>query len=627
MILLAIDMYGIRPFRQAKRIVLKPGFNAVVGENGAGKTMIYQVLSSVLFNTPSDHIAFFEDQNQQAAVTFRAQDAAIYRIARDYKKEIWSLSKKEATSDKFTPLENDREKISLWLKSVAGGLDDRERALLFMIDPPRLPSRFTGRDRTNMLPLPEIFHSGRKTDSTPENKPVSPPPVKPDALRAEKEQELKAAQEKLDAMAEIDDEMFRKRDEAKTIQKRIETVGEIEEKLARMKDAETGKYAHFSSENLISSKQVQHFEADEKALANDFDAYETEGQGLEAALILKKQACQRKDPLLMIGLFLVVASFLLPFVIPLSGSFRYIFLVGVLSGVALSGFAYLRRMKRASAQNLLEKNLLALDERVRKREQQFEKTHATIYAMMKKTGVKDLAELKTQQTAYRNLMQQKEAARARIEEALEGKTLEALTENAGNLEAEAEALREKLKDHQALSEEVYRLQEVLRDTVSETAAPDTPFSALPALDSLEEAGETSFFSTLLNVGENGTRPSRERLEHDAGILYRRFRPQNNDAIQVGANGEISVGQHPLHHLSPGIADQVFFALALSSLTQFSKVAFPFFLDEPFETLDPASRVAAIKILQVIAKRRQVILFTTHPEFAEEEQIVGLASAA
>ncbi|GEM_PF-3566315 len=629
MILLAVDLYGIRPFAQAKRIVFKPGLNVVVGENGSGKTIIYQVLSSLLFNTPPARIAFFEDQTQQAAVTFQIRDATRYRIARDYKKEMWNLSKKESTGKQFTTLETDYDKISLWLKTNTGGLNEGERALLFMIDPFRLPSRLARGQGISKLPLPENLPPETRTGFGAENKTLPPPQI-PDAQRAEraeKEQALKDAQQKLDALAEIDDEMLRKRDEADEIKKRIREVEEIEKRLQGINKAETEKFSHFSSENLIKPEQMQNFEADEKKLADDFDTFETEGQGLEAALILKRQETQRKDPLRIIGLLLITASFLLPFVISLSGPLRYVFLTGVLTGTALSGFAYFKRMKRTAAQNRLEANLHHLDERVRKREQQFEKTYAAIYAMMKKTGAKDLSELKSRQNAYSTLKQKKEAARAKIETLLAGETPESLREKAEQFDKQAETLREQLKDHQSLSEEVYRLQEVLRDTAPEAAAPDSAFSGLPDLDSLSQSGETSFFPTLLNMGENGTKPSRERLEHDAGILYRRFQPQNSAPIKVAENGEIRLGQHPLHHLSPGLADQVFLSLALSSLSQFSKIAFPFFLDAPFESLDPASREAAIKILKIIAKKRQVILFTTHPECVETEQVVTLAPAA
>lgn len=623
MILLALDVYGIRPFKKAKRILLKPGLNAILGENGTGKTMIYQALSALLFNTPSDHIAFFEDQTQQAAVTFSTSNNEIYRIARNFKKGLWNLSKKEAVGNKFTTIETTSNKIYTWLKTTTGGLEEDERALLFMLDSPRLPSRQLMQNGVKNLPLPGRIAAPSSQEPAQAPERSAQEQTESNALFKQQEAALKTAQKKLDTLAETDDEMFAKQDKAAEIQKRIASVSELKDKIKQMQAAETERFSHFSAETLINPQQIKHFESDEKTLADDFETFEMEGEGLEAALMIKKQETQKKNPLKILGLFLVISSFLLPFVVPLSGLFRYIFLGGVLSGSALSGFAYFKRFQRTAAQNNLEKKLLHLDECVRKSEQKFERTHTAIYLMIKKTDSKNLAELKTQQNAYRNLQEKKEAAQTQVDLILNGETPATLLEKTKNLEAEVETLREQLKGHQELSEEVYRLQETLRDSEAKIETSDSTFSDLPSLDLPVQVGEGSFFSGLLDIGENGTRPSRERLEHDAGILYRRLRPQNSDLIQIANNGEIKVGATALHHLSPGLADQVFLSLVLSSLSQFSNVACPLFLDEPFETLDPASREAVMKILQVIAKKRQVIFFTSHPEFAQEKQIISL----
>ncbi len=631
MILLALDIYGIRPFEKAKRILFKPGLNAILGKNGTGKTMVYQALSTVFFNAPDNHIAFFEDQTHQVAVTFKSTDNKIYRIARDFKKGLWNLSKKETEGNKFTTIETAQNKISAWLNTSTGGLKENERALLFMLDAPRLPSRQLTRNTIKILPLPEI---ATRPDSpglpqtlaqtpaqTPE--PTSQAKATSDALRAQQETALETAQKKLDTLAEIDDEMFTQQDKATEIKKRMASISELENTIKRMQATEAEKFSLFSAASLIPPEQIAEFESDEKKLADNSETFEMEGQELEATLILKKQALQKRSPLMILGLLFVIGSFSLPFLLPLTGLFRYIFLGGVLLGSTLSGLAFLKRLRRTTAQNLLEEELSLLDERVRKSEQKFEKVHTTIYAMIKKTASKDLAGLKTQQSAYRNLQEKKEAARTQIDELLHGETPEALEEKTKDLEAEVETLREQLKGHQSLSEEVYRLQEALRDSEAKISTSDTTFSDFPGLDDPVQIEERSFFSGLLDIAENGTKPSRERLEHDAGILYRRFKPQNSDPIQIENNGEIKVGPTALHQLSPGLADQVFLSLVLSSLSQFSKIAFPIFLDEPFETLDPGSREAVMNILQVIAKKRQIILFTSHPEFAQEQQIVAL----
>lgn len=635
MMLLAIDLYGIRPFEQPKRISLKPGFNTIVGKNGSGKSMIYQALSSVLMDTPPDRIAFFPDKPNQAAVTFQLKnDPGVYRIARDYKKGIWNLSKVDTATNKFASLENDRNKIFAWLSEKTGGLNEKGRGLLFLFDPRRLPSRIISSDSGAQLPLSDTLQadtaalglasfSGVEAPRTTE---AAGQDQMPNGMKTEKEKTLREAEQKLEAMTHMDDEMFQKRDEAIAFRKCISQVEELQEKIKRMEEVLTEKFSIFAAEGLISPKQIADFEAEEKVLAADFDRFEEEGQSIEAALILKKQAHQRKDPVLFTGWIVIVLSFVLPFVIPLSGPFRYLFLAGVLFGSVLTALGYFRRMKRISAQTALEAQLLALDEKVRQREHQFEKTHAEVYTRIKKTASKNVSALKTQQEAYSSLRQKKESASARISEILDGKTVAELSKKAEKHDEAVRVLEEKLKSYQALSEEVYRLQEALRDAEADTTAQqDNTFSDLPGLAPVSRTPPSSFFSALLNIGENGTRPNRERLAQDANILYRHFRPQNTQVIQLNANGEIGVGQIALHQLSPGVADQLYLSIALSALSQFSKIAFPLFLDDPFEALDPPSKAAAVKILKVIAKRRQIILFTAHTEYAEEDRIIPLVA--
>ncbi len=637
MILLAIDLYGIRPFEKPKRISFKAGFNTIVGQNGSGKTMVYQVLSSIFFNTPVDEIAFISNETRQAAVTFQTKDAVIYRIARDYQKEAWNLSKLEGHTKKFTGIESDQRKIFEWLQQTTGGLGENERSLLFMIDRFRLPSHMPHAAKSAILPLPAHMVPNRNGNGNGNGNGNAAPNREPsdpfgqedrakeavgrsrsgvDGEKAKKEEALKNLEKELDMMTEVEDEMLRKRDEAAAVVKQIETLKETEQKIGKMEEVMAEKYVVFSQEGTVRPEQERAYEEGDRILDVAFEEMEVEAQSLEATLILKKQEVEKKKPMMMIGLVVGGISLLLPFVATLTGYFRYLFLAGVLGGTGLSTSTFFKRSGLMAGIKAAESRLSVLKKKGGQLENHFEKEHSEIINLIKKIGVKDLSELQSVQKVYLNLLQKKEAASKKMTELLADETVDSLTEKSETLYQEGSILQDKLSGHQKISEEVYRLQEMIRSYETKQESPDMSFADLPELESPDSAPASSFLSAILDIGGLSVDERRERLENHAGILFRRFHPEHSDAIQVKAQGDIMLGEIPINQLSAGLADQVYLSLALSAISQFSEVDFPVFLDDPFTALDHFSNEAAIKILQIISKKRQVILFTVDFELSE-----------
>ncbi|MDC4206111.1 MAG: AAA family ATPase [Candidatus Manganitrophus sp.] len=139
MLLLAIDLYGIEPFHKPTRISLKPGLNLVFGANGAGKTTVRRVLSSLLLGNDPKGIRFVENQPAQAAVILQGRDKGTYRITADYQKGVYNLSKLDVSGQK-TLLEKDRKKITAWICEQAGGIQEGDLSSLFLIDRLQFPS-------------------------------------------------------------------------------------------------------------------------------------------------------------------------------------------------------------------------------------------------------------------------------------------------------------------------------------------------------------------------------------------------------------------------------------------------------------------------------------------------------
>ncbi len=592
--------------------------------------MVYQVLSSIFSNTTTHNIAFESNESRQAAVTFQVMDGGIYRIARDYQKEAWHLSQMDTGTKKFKTLETDRSAIFQWLKKKTGGFSENERRLVFMMDRLRLPS-YSSHSSGNQEhdPILAIYKSPSPAvqglDPFPKKNVVS------EEERIKVEKALKEAEKELDAMTEVEDRMLLMQDEAAAIRKRILFSQETEEKINRMEAIKTEKYRIFSSEGMINAEQEKAYQNGENVLNMAFDELEGEANSLEAELILKHQP-KGKNVLLIIGLVTACVSLFLPFVVTLLGPSRFIFLAGFIGGSALAVFSYFKHARLMAARKKLEDQLSALKERGRQLEKKFEKEHADVLRLVEKTGVKDLPELKAQQQMYLNLMEKKETAIKKIEEALSGETLEGLEEKAQALGRDVTALQAKLQSHQVLSEEVYRLQENLREfeqgqessEPSITAFPDAELTA-PGFPVSDSNSKSAHFSDLFNISGATPEQRRKRLERDAGIIYRRFRPKNTRPIRLNEKGEIFVGETPLKELSDGMADQVFLSLSLSAISQFSAISFPILIDDPFIVLDHNSKETAIKILEIISKKRQVILFTAHPESSEIGHTFELAS--
>jgi len=214
MVLLALDLFNIPPFGRSLRIVLKPQLNCIVGPNGSGKTMIYQILSSILFNTSVKPISSFENKSAQAALNFRTSHGDIFRVARDYQKSAWNLSRMATGTKKFATIETEPVKIQDWLRKEAGGLADKERHLLFLLDRFRLPSQTLHLSRDAVLPLPEFDSDGMQAlpDLAKDPLFISKEEAIPEPKREEAEIEsaLKVAEAKLAAMEEESDLLLQK---------------------------------------------------------------------------------------------------------------------------------------------------------------------------------------------------------------------------------------------------------------------------------------------------------------------------------------------------------------------------------------------------------------------------------
>ncbi|NKE72597.1 ATP-binding protein [Candidatus Manganitrophus noduliformans] len=617
MLLLAIDLYGIEPFHKPTRISLKPGLNLVFGANGAGKTTVRRVLSSLLLGNDLKGIRFVENQPAQAAVILQGRDKGTYRITADYQKGLFNLSKLDASGQKSL-LEKDRRKITAWVCEQAGGMQEEDLSSLFLIDRLQFPSAAShgngpGTQRSGLSsgapgPVP------KKTEFPSFQIPDNEQPVLTPEQRAERQNQIKEIQRKLDEMAKVEETLLNARDRISVSKRRLNQSRELDSEAAQIQDAETKKYAAFAGIETVRPDLIKQYEAAAQNKQTELTQLEEQKEEIQANLANMGETDLFQDQKLRIGIVVTVCSFLLPLFVTLQGPFRYLFPIGVLAGIGLSLFAYLQSTGRAAAKKALEKKMTGFNEKANSLQRKFDKEHKEITELLAKTGCKEIQEFKDRQRAYQQHLQRKREVTEKREALLKGETVEEIALTIQEDEKEAKILEEKFQGYSGLTEELYRLEESLRHS---EPAKEPPAIEMPDLGPVPAAVNThapfSFIPTALSIGKQKNPPfALQQVEQQTNILYALFKQTQNGKLHLKEDGEIEVSGVGIDQVSSGTADQIFLSFLLAALDQFSNVTFPLVLDEPFSILAPASQETALELLRGASKRRQIILFTVYP---------------
>lgn len=617
MLLLAIDLYGIEPFHKPTRISLKPGLNLVFGANGAGKTTVRRVLSSLLLGNDLKGIRFVENQPAQAAVILQGRDKGTYRITADYQKGLYNLSKLDASGQK-TLLEKDRKKITTWICEQAGGIQEGDLSSLFLIDRLQFPSAAShgngsGAHRPNM-PSDTPGSAPKRFDipvtQTSENEQAILTPEQ----RAEKQTQIKGIQQKLDEMAKVEETLLNARDRISVSKRRLNQLRELDSETTHIQDAETKKYAAFAGIETVRPELIKQYETAVQNKQTELTQLGEQKEEIQAHLANIGETDLFQDQKLRIGIVVTVCSFLLPLVVTLQGPFRYLFPIGALAGIGLSLFAYLQSTGQATAKKALEKKLTGLNEKANTLQRKFDKEHKETVELLTKTGCKEIQEFRDRLRAYQQHLQKKREVMEKREALLKGETVEEITLTIQEAEKEAKILEEKFQGYSGLTEELYRLEESLRHS---EPAKEPQAIEMPDLGPVPAAANTntpfSFIPTALSIGKQKNPPLvLQQVEQQTNILYALFKQTQNGRLHLKEDGEIEVSGVGIDQVSSGTADQIFLSFLLAALDQFSNVTFPLVLDEPFSLLPPASQETAIELLRGASKRRQIILFTVYP---------------
>lgn len=620
MLLLAIDLYGIEPFHKPTRIPIKPGLNLVIGANGTGKTTIRRVLSSLLLGNDLHGVRFVENQPPQAAVILQGKDKGTYRISADYQKRIFNLSKLDPSGQKIL-LEKDRKKITDWVCKQTGGMREGDLSSLFLIDRLQFPSAASqGNGNGSGTHRPERV-SGGAPGSNPKQWEIpssqgtghEQAALTPE-LRAEKQKQVREIQRKLDEMAKVEEELLNVRDRISQSKRRLNQLRDLDLEATQIQEAKTKRYATFSGIETVRTDLIKQYETAAQNKQTELSQLEEQKEEIQARLANTGEADLFQDQKLRIGIVITACAFLLPLFVTLHGPFRFLFPIGVLAGIGLSLFAYLQLTGRAAAKQSLEKKMAGVNEKTHSLQRKFDKEHKEVTDLLNKTGCKDVQEFKDRQRAYQQHLQKKREVTEKREALLKGETVEEIKRIIEEAEKQAKILEDKFQSYSGLTEELYRLEESLRQS-EPTKEPQT--IEMPDLGPLPIAMNTTtphpFIPAALSIGKQRNPPlALQQVEQQTNILYALFRQVENGRLELKEEGEIRVNGFGIDQVSSGTADQVFLSFLLAALDQFSNVTFPLVLDEPLSILAPASQETALELLRGAARRRQIILFTVYP---------------
>ncbi len=557
-------------------------------------------------------MTFLENHPAQAAVILQARDGGIYRIAADFLKGILNLSKLDP-SGKGTLIEKEKEKIRLWIRKELNGLEETEISSLFMIDRSRLPSAVSFQNG-GFSPL-----SGSAGSS------AAPRPTRTSGLspeeKMEKEKRLKEAQKKLEEISQYEQESLTIRDKASAIKRRIEESEALDLRLNQLHETEEKKYLPLAGIEKIPPDLLKRYEEGLQNKQNELAQLEEETTEVDNQFIGIGAVDPLKNRPLQIGVGVVVFSFVLPLIFTLHGPFRYLFLMGIFSGIGLAAKAYLHLSRQSATKEGLQKKRVGLNEKTHQIEKKFEKEHKEIIELIKKTGAKEIQEFKGLQRTYQNHFRNVQEAVAKKQALLKEETIENLEAQRLELEKKAETLEDKLRDNEGLTQEVYRLQDEARDSSNTLESSVDLESSLPAFSltseelsaSTEKLFPLPFLPRALTIGKQHGMPLQmEEIRKQADILSSLFSPENKREIHLNELGEIKLGEAGIERLSSGMADQIFLCVALSTWDRFSEIPFPLVLDDPWINLDPKHQGIALELLRGASKKRQVLLFTFSP---------------
>jgi len=621
MIALELVLYGVRHFLDIKKLTFRPGFNLIHGGNGTGKTTIVDTFFAMLAwekdGQTLQKLAPPERQDLcQAALIFQSQDGGLYRLVRDFVKDIGSLSKLDQDK-KFNLLSKDEDQITGFMHSEIRGFSPGQLREDLLLSRSGMPSSRPASQASRLTS--QVAGSMSQTGTQHKTSDRAPSQFKMKRL-----EEIQASLALADQVAKLEEKLDEVQSRLLELRRQRERYADHARELKQLLQ-EQSAYEGFQDLPKNVSSLLDEYQMSEKTHAQEVRELEEQKMYIEDELSLIPATPILLGKLFLIGIGVMVLSILVAFILHLEGIWQMLYFLGLLTGaglVAVSVFLDVRRLaQRKSTEGKLEEILHAQEAL----ETRFKKQNTAVFDLLKKASCQNVDQLKDKIRSFKELLRSTQDLKEEQSRLLGNKNLPDLEREQQALSTTAKELESKIKGIQGAPSDIYSLQEEMRmiqreieeqqtlklkgtgkteqivdQTASEKGSPSAHW--FPQSKQFEAVPKKQLETHATEWLQRLTQGRYDRLESDSGSNF----------TVIGRNGS-SV---PFERLSSGVQDQVYLSILWAGwqLTNSGVPALPLVLDDPLVGLDESSRQVAVETLKELGQSRQIILLTTvsHP---------------
>jgi DNA repair exonuclease SbcCD ATPase subunit len=632
MILLELALLGVRNFQQITRFEFSPGLNLIQGGNGSGKTTLREALLFSLFGHSSEQAQSLIHPSSastcQAAITFKAENGEMYRLAKDFVKDIVILSKYDPSIKKFLPIEKRKENVLRWLQQQCGGLNGSQISHYFVLDRSRLASSYRdpGEPRqaevSTLVEPPAVqtvFESKRPQDS---------------AAKQKRLQELKAIADQAEQLFQLEEQLSDAQSRVGVLKRKLADMKKLDQELEQILE-KAKPFAALEGTTEQLQQLVEEFEEKLTERNREYQSLEDDRSLLEHQLVLVPTDPIYKNKTFIAGGVATILSFVSGLFVSLPGLYQHLYLLGLLIGLALMAIAVIMDMGWLSRKKILEDKIHGKLKNIELLEARFRRENIKFFDLLKKTNTDSVDAFKEKIKAYDFLLGSRQRLCEEQERLLEGKESEALQLEFEEKSGLIQELTKKIKGYQNIPSDLPSLREEIRILEKELAfSSGGQRYTLSSGPSVQTDLPTQFEVSVKT--ENGNHDSIKGLMQDPlagnvnrlldaarGVFKKLSRGAYTDILlqdssHINLLPNNSSTPVPLETLSHGTLDQVFLSLYLGLIMNWgSGYPFPLLLDDPLLTLDSNRQEIILETLREIGKERQVILLSTAPYSTKE----------
>ncbi len=627
MTLLELALLGVRNFQQITRFEFSPGLNFIQGGNGSGKTTLREALLFSLFDhSPEQAQSLIHPSSTatcQAAITFKTKDGALYRLAKDFVKDIVILSKHDPSIKKFIPIEKRKENVLRWIQQQCGGLNGFQISHYFVLDRLRLascqmePGELQQAEASTWVEPPAVetrMESKRPQDSTAKQKRL---------------QELKAIADKAEQLFQLEEQLSDAQSRVGVLKRKLADLKKLDQELEQINEkAKPFVALEGTSEQL--QQLVEEFEEKLIERNREYQSLEDDRSLLEHQLGLVPTDPIYKNKIFITGAVATVLSFGVGLFASLPGLYQHLYLLGLLIGLGLIVTSVIMDMGWLSRKKILEDKIHGKLKNIELLEARFRRENIKFFDLLKKTNTDSVDAFKEKINAYDFLLGSRQRLCEERERLFEGKELEALQREFEEKSGLIQGLTKKIKSYQnipsdlpSLREEIHILEKELAFTVGRQryTLPSSPSPQANLSTQLDVPTKTKngHHNPIRGLMQDPLAGSQSRLLDTARGIFKKLSLGAYSDLLFDDSSHISLlpnsSPTPVHQetLSHGTLDQVFLSIYLGLVMNLgSDYPFPLLLDDPLLTLDSKRQEVILETLREIGKKRQVILLSNSP---------------